>query len=83
MALSDDSLLGPNSWLVDEMYDRWRENPSSVSSEWQEHFANGGGPAIDTELASPPSPASPPAGNGSTGNGSAGNGAAAPSAAPA
>ncbi|MEM9710639.1 MAG: multifunctional oxoglutarate decarboxylase/oxoglutarate dehydrogenase thiamine pyrophosphate-binding subunit/dihydrolipoyllysine-residue succinyltransferase subunit [Actinomycetota bacterium] len=84
MALSDDSLLGPNSWLVDEMYDRWRENPSSVSSEWQEHFANGGGPAIDTELASPPSPAPPPAGNGSTGNGSTGNGAAAaPSAAPA
>ncbi|MEM9033283.1 MAG: multifunctional oxoglutarate decarboxylase/oxoglutarate dehydrogenase thiamine pyrophosphate-binding subunit/dihydrolipoyllysine-residue succinyltransferase subunit [Actinomycetota bacterium] len=75
MALSDESLLGPNSWLVDEMYEQWRENPSSVSSEWQQLFANGGAPPIETELAAPangdapssngapaaaPTPAAPP-----------------------
>src|SRR5438094_521379 len=32
--------LGPNAWLVDEMYEQYRENPSSVSESWQEFFAD-------------------------------------------
>ncbi len=32
--------LGPNAWLVDEMYDQYREDPSSVSESWQEFFAD-------------------------------------------
>ncbi len=30
--------FGPNEWLVDEMYDRYREDPSSVDEAWQELF---------------------------------------------
>ncbi|HKY16599.1 MAG TPA: multifunctional oxoglutarate decarboxylase/oxoglutarate dehydrogenase thiamine pyrophosphate-binding subunit/dihydrolipoyllysine-residue succinyltransferase subunit, partial [Microthrixaceae bacterium] len=32
--------LGPNAWLVDEMYTQYVENPSSVSETWQEFFAD-------------------------------------------
>ena len=30
--------FGPNAWLVDEMYDQFVEDPSSVSESWQEFF---------------------------------------------
>ncbi len=29
-----------NSWLVDEMYDKFRENPESLSQSWREFFAD-------------------------------------------
>ena len=32
--------FGPNAWLVDEMYEQYREDPSSVSASWQEFFAD-------------------------------------------
>ncbi|HEX9549257.1 MAG TPA: multifunctional oxoglutarate decarboxylase/oxoglutarate dehydrogenase thiamine pyrophosphate-binding subunit/dihydrolipoyllysine-residue succinyltransferase subunit, partial [Acidimicrobiales bacterium] len=32
--------LGPNAWLVDEMYDQYRKDPSSVSESWREFFAD-------------------------------------------
>ena len=32
--------LGPNEWLVDEMYEQYRADPSSVSESWQEFFAD-------------------------------------------
>jgi multifunctional 2-oxoglutarate metabolism enzyme len=31
--------LGPNEWLVDEMYERFRADPGSVSESWQDFFA--------------------------------------------
>ncbi|MDP9441537.1 MAG: 2-oxo acid dehydrogenase subunit E2, partial [Actinomycetota bacterium] len=34
------STFGPNAWLVDEMYDRYRQDPDSVSESWQEFFAD-------------------------------------------
>ena len=30
--------FGPNSWLVDEMYQRYLQNPRSVNDQWQEFF---------------------------------------------
>ena len=30
--------FGPNEWLVDEMYERYLEDPSSVDEAWQELF---------------------------------------------
>ena len=30
--------LGPNAWLVDEMYEQYRTDPTSVSESWQEFF---------------------------------------------
>ena len=32
--------LGPNEWLVDEMYEQFRADPASVSESWQEFFAD-------------------------------------------
>ncbi|CAN5707331.1 multifunctional oxoglutarate decarboxylase/oxoglutarate dehydrogenase thiamine pyrophosphate-binding subunit/dihydrolipoyllysine-residue succinyltransferase subunit [soil metagenome] len=32
--------FGPNAWLVDEMYERYRSDPSSVAERWQEFFAD-------------------------------------------
>ena len=32
--------FGPNEWLVEEMYDRFEADPSSVSPSWQQFFAN-------------------------------------------
>src|SRR5437588_9320631 len=32
--------LGPNEWLVDEMYEQFLADPSSVSQSWQEFFAD-------------------------------------------
>ena len=30
--------LGPNEWLVDEMYEQYLADPKSVSASWQEFF---------------------------------------------
>src|SRR5438445_2132912 len=35
-----DSTFGPNAWLVDEMYERYRADPASVSESWQDFFAD-------------------------------------------
>ena len=32
--------FGPNAWLVDDMYDRYLADPSSVSPSWKEFFAD-------------------------------------------
>ena len=32
--------LGPNAWLVDEMYEQYLADPSSVSEAWREFFAD-------------------------------------------
>jgi multifunctional 2-oxoglutarate metabolism enzyme len=32
--------LGPNAWLVDEMYEQYLEDPSSVSEAWRDFFAD-------------------------------------------
>ncbi len=32
--------FGPNAWLVEDMYDRYRVDPTSVSESWREFFAD-------------------------------------------
>src|SRR4051794_1317494 len=32
--------LGPNEWLVDEMYEQFLADPKSVSESWREFFAD-------------------------------------------
>jgi multifunctional 2-oxoglutarate metabolism enzyme len=32
--------FGPNAWLVEEMYERYRSDPASVGAAWQEFFAD-------------------------------------------
>src|SRR5690349_25073690 len=41
--------IGPNAWLVDEMYEQFRADPTSVTESWQDFFADyrpGGGQAV-------------------------------------
>src|SRR4051794_5296634 len=38
MATLDRSEFGPNQWLIDEMYRRFREDPGSVGDAWREFF---------------------------------------------
>ena len=39
--MADDAqTFGPNDWLVEEMYDRYRSDPNSVSKNWQEFFSD-------------------------------------------
>ena len=51
--------FGPNAWLVEEMYERYRSDPSSVSENWQEFFADYRSPVTNGSAASsaPPAPA--------------------------
>jgi 2-oxoglutarate dehydrogenase E1 component len=64
--------FGPNAWLVDEMYEQYHNDPSSVSESWQEFFADykptfgsgNGGVATDVAVpapqeTAPPTPAKP------------------------
>lgn len=37
---SPASQFGPNEWLVEEMYDRFLDDPSSVDAAWHEFFAD-------------------------------------------
>src|ERR1700691_1179577 len=32
--------FGPNAWLVEDMYDRFLSDPSSVGASWREVFAD-------------------------------------------
>ncbi|MFD4291975.1 multifunctional oxoglutarate decarboxylase/oxoglutarate dehydrogenase thiamine pyrophosphate-binding subunit/dihydrolipoyllysine-residue succinyltransferase subunit [Rhodococcus sp. NPDC058505] len=74
MSSSSTSQFGQNQWLVDEMYQRFQDDPSSVDASWHEFLtdykpdapgANGQIPAT-TPAATPPS----------SSNGTATNGAA-------
>src|ERR687898_47364 len=65
------STLGPNAWLVDEMYEQYLDDPSSVSESWRDFFADykrdvdhqapvPAPPAAAPPAAAPPPPAPPP-----------------------
>jgi 2-oxoglutarate decarboxylase len=36
----DDADFGPNDWLIQEMYRRYLDEPSSVSEDWQDFFSD-------------------------------------------
>ncbi len=44
--------FGPNEWLVDEMYERYQQDPSSVDKAWWEFFADYA-PAASTNNSTP------------------------------
>ena len=49
--------FGPNEWLVDELYQRYLADPSSVAMEWWNFFADYRPPPGSPP---PPPPGSPP-----------------------
>jgi 2-oxoglutarate dehydrogenase E1 component len=75
--------FGPNAWLVDDMYEEFRSDPSSVSESWREFFADYSPPGAS---ATPPAPVTgngaPAPANGAATSVAPANGAAT-SAAPA
>ncbi len=56
-----DEQFGPNAWLVDEMYEQFRANPSSVSESWREFFADYKPGAVTVAPVPTPAPAPAPA----------------------
>jgi 2-oxoglutarate decarboxylase len=50
--------FGPNAWLVEDMYDRFRADPTSVSDSWREFFTDykpvTGAPAAPAPAATAP-----------------------------
>ena len=59
----DPSVFGPNMWLVDEMYRRFRDDPDSVSDAWQEFFEDyePHSPELRKVVSAPPPPRTEPA----------------------
>ena len=37
---SPASQFGPNEWLIEEMYEQFLQDPSSVDSAWHDFFAD-------------------------------------------
>jgi 2-oxoglutarate dehydrogenase E1 component len=58
-AAGEPAGFGANEWLVDEMYERFQADPSSVPGEWAAWFRGGGanGSGGDGTVASSPAPA--------------------------
>ena len=42
--MSSETTFGQNSWLVDEMFQQFQEDPTSVDEEWRELFEKKGAP---------------------------------------
>ncbi len=72
MSANDEPVVqGPNSWLIDELFSQYQDDPESVPEEWREAFARSGGssnngaapsePAPRVEAASEPVVEAPPA----------------------
>ena len=72
MAEGQATDIGPNAWLVDEMYEQYLADPASVNESWQDFFADyrpGGGQAplpapgsaSTAPAPAPTAPAAPPA----------------------
>ena len=53
--------FGANSWLVEEMYEQFRSDPSSVSEAWQEFFSDyrSQNPNLASQTTVAPAPAAP------------------------
>ncbi len=56
---SGSGAFGPNAWLVEDMYDRFRADPTSVSDSWREFFTDY--KPVTGSPASAPAPSAPAA----------------------
>ena len=58
-----EKAFGPNSWLVEEMYRQYEENPQSVGESWRDFFEDykpsAPADAVATQRPPEPSPAEP------------------------
>jgi 2-oxoglutarate dehydrogenase E1 component len=72
--------FGTNQWLVEEMYDRYKSDPSSLDPAWRQFFADGGTPSNGTSPAPATSAPTEPAPAAATPAATAAPAAAAPAA---
>src|SRR5271157_5820575 len=56
--------FGPNAWLVDDMYERYLLDPSSVSESWREFFADYRPAPVPAATSARPSPPAAPEASG-------------------
>ncbi|WP_459587758.1 multifunctional oxoglutarate decarboxylase/oxoglutarate dehydrogenase thiamine pyrophosphate-binding subunit/dihydrolipoyllysine-residue succinyltransferase subunit [Corynebacterium camporealensis] len=45
--MSTPKIFGPNAWLIDEQFQQYSKDPSSVDKEWREFFEANGAPQSD------------------------------------
>ncbi|MDW3178421.1 MAG: multifunctional oxoglutarate decarboxylase/oxoglutarate dehydrogenase thiamine pyrophosphate-binding subunit/dihydrolipoyllysine-residue succinyltransferase subunit [Acidimicrobiia bacterium] len=86
MSIKNQSDLGANAWIVDEMYREYLANPSQVSESWREFFVDykpGSGAVSPTQVVTPAHAATPVAPITATPASPVTNGATPPAAAPA
>jgi 2-oxoglutarate decarboxylase len=60
MSQERQASFGPNAWLVDEMYEQYRADPSSVTESWRDFFADyrtDAAPPPPAQAEPPPAPA--------------------------
>ena len=43
--------FGANDWLLEEMYEQYTADPSSVDETWAEYFKSHGAPGTDAVMA--------------------------------
>ena len=43
-AVSTSNIFGPNAWLIDEQFQQYSKDPSSVDKEWRDYFEANGAP---------------------------------------
>ena len=42
--MSTSNIFGPNAWLIDEQFQQYSKDPSSVDKEWRDYFEANGAP---------------------------------------
>lgn len=52
--MSNASIFGQNQWLVDEMFQQWKQDPNSVDKEWADMFAQHGAPQASQKAGDAP-----------------------------
>ena len=50
-AVSTSNIFGPNAWLIDEQFQQYSKDPSSVDKEWRDYFEANGAPQSSSRQA--------------------------------
>ena len=60
-AVSTSNIFGPNAWLIDEQFQQYSKDPSSVDKEWRDYFEANGAPKSEAPAKEAPKKPSKPA----------------------
>ena len=51
--MSSEDTFGQNDWLVEEMFQQYKQDPNSVDAEWRDLFEKKGTPPTVTNTPAP------------------------------